>query len=125
MGNLLVVEGRPREEEQPELDLVHDDVLQRVTVTVSDKNCSKVNFKILKIRKYRLYSQVILLTEKPWPDGLALAFKNASLAKVGISTGTENPGVSSWVLLGLGYRLENSNPSKTHTPITGTRVCQI
>ena len=51
MGNLLVVEGRPREEEQPELDLVHDDVLQRVTVTVSDKNCSKVTFKNIENEK--------------------------------------------------------------------------
>ena len=50
MGNLLVVEGRPREE-QPEPDLVHDDVLQRVTVTVSDKNCSKVNFKNIENKK--------------------------------------------------------------------------
>lgn len=44
---------------------------------------------------------------------------------IGIVTGTANPGVSSWVLLGLGYGLENPNPSKTRTPIAGTRVCQI
>jgi len=44
---------------------------------------------------------------------------------IGIGTGTENPGVSQRVLLGLGYGLENSYPSKTRTRITGTRVSQI
>ena len=42
--------------------------------------------------------------------------KDKSLCLLGIGMGTQNPGVSTRVLLGLGYRLENPYPSKTRTP---------
>ena len=39
--------------------------------------------------------------------------------------GTQNPGVSTWVLLGLGYGLENPYPGKTRTRAAGVQVINL
>ena len=53
------------------------DTVSHGNVSHNNKSTSSnlVKVKKFKIRKYKIYHIIILFTGKPWPDSLALAFK--------------------------------------------------